>query len=350
MGREQLALGFVGCGGIAKAVAWLMRLNPGIRIAACMSPVPGEAEAFALKFRVPRAYTDLAGLLDDPDVRAWYIASPHDAHAPQLREAISRGIPVLCEKPLATTLEDGIDVCARARTAGVKVAVNYQYRYERGCRELIDAARAGELGDILFGSCTIPWHREESYFAGTWRASRQRSGGGTLITQGSHLLDVLLCAAGGRPVRAWGSTARRRFADIEVEDLAMGCVETDTGCLLSIASSAAATPERPATIEVYGSRATALWTASSPARLRVLGRRARGEGPRGAAASGIPPVRGVHAAARSMEAFRRWVTRGEEPLHGAASTLPVLAAVTAIYASAREGRRIDITPVPIGGA
>jgi UDP-N-acetyl-2-amino-2-deoxyglucuronate dehydrogenase len=342
MAREQLALGFVGCGGIARAMAWLVRLNPGLRIAACMSPVPGEAEGFAKKFRIPRVYTDLASLGADPDVRAWYLASPHDAHAPQLGEAIGRGIPVLCEKPLATTLEDGIDACARARAAGVKVAVNYQYRYERGCRELIDASRAGEFGDILFASCTIPWHREAGYFAGTWRASRQRSGGGTLITQGSHLLDVLLCAAGGRPVRAWGSTARRKFADIEVEDLAMGCVETDTGCLLSITSSAAATPERPATIEIYGSRATALWTASSPSRLRVLGTRARGPRPHGGTASGIPPVRGVHAAARSMEAFRRWVAHGEEPLHAATSTLPVLAAVTAIYASAREGRRIDV--------
>jgi predicted dehydrogenase len=344
MAREQLALGFVGCGGIARAIAWLVRLNPGIRIAACMSPVPGEAEAFAKKFRVPRVYTDLAGLGADPDVRAWYVASPHDAHAPQLREAIGRGIPVLCEKPLATTLEDGIDVCGRAHTAGVKVAVNYQYRFDRGCRELVDAARAGEFGEILYGSCTIPWHREAGYFAGTWRASRERAGGGTLITQGSHALDVLLSAAGGRPVRAWGSTARRRFADIEVEDLAMGCVETDTGCLLSVASSAVATPERAVTIEVFGSRATAVWTGPARSRLRVYGTRAR------AAADRLPPVRGVHPAARSLEAFRRWVIDGEKPLHEAASTLPVLAAVTAIYASAREGRRIDVPQLPTGGA
>jgi predicted dehydrogenase len=297
---------------------------------------------------VPRAYTDLAGLAADPEVRAWYVASPHDAHVPQLREAIARGIPVLCEKPLATTLEDGLEACRLAAAAGVKVAVNYQYRYDRGCRELVDAARAGAFGDILFGTCTIPWHREAGYFAGTWRASRERSGGGTLITQGSHALDILLAAAGGRPVRAWGSTARRRFADIEVEDLAMGCVETDTGCLLSVTSSAVANPDRAVTVEVYGSRATAVWTGPGRSRLRVHGRR----GPTapapaaGAAAAGAPaparPVRGVHPVARSLEAFRRWVVDGERPLHDAASTLPVLAAVTAIYASAREGRRIEI--------
>ena len=239
-----------------------------------MSPVPRRGGSLRAKFRVPRAYTDLAGLVADPDVQAWYVASPHDAHAPAAPRGHRPGIPVLCEKPLATTLEDGIDVCARARAAGVKVAVNYQYRFDRGCRELVDAARAGEFGDILFGSCTIPWHREAAYFAGTWRASRERAGGGTLITQGSHALDILLSAAGGRPVRAWGAIARRRFADIEVEDLAMGCVETDTGCLLSVTSTAAATPERAVTIEVYGSRATAVWTGPSRPRLRVYGSRA----------------------------------------------------------------------------
>mgnify|MGYP001148340469 CR=1 FL=1 len=143
MTREPLRLAFVGCGGIATAAAWLVRLNPAIRIAACMSPVQDEAEAFAHRFRVPRAYTDLAGLCADQSVQAWYLASPHDAHAGQLREAIRIGIPVLCEKPLATTLDDGIDVCRIARAAGVKVAVNYQYRYDRGCRALVDASRGG---------------------------------------------------------------------------------------------------------------------------------------------------------------------------------------------------------------
>ena len=340
MTRDRLRLAFVGCGGIATAAAWLVRLNPGIRIAACMSPVREEAEAFARRFHVPHAYTDLAGLCADPGVQAWYLASPHDTHAPQLREAIRCGIPVLCEKPLATTLDDGLDVCRLAREAGVKIAVNYQYRYDRGCRALVDAARAGGLGNILFGTCTIPWHREAPYFEGTWRASREHAGGGTLITQGSHALDILLAAAGGRPVRAWGSIAQRRFTGIEVEDVAMGCVETDTGCLLSVASTAVATPERAVTIEVYGSRATAVWTGPSRPRLRVYGARI---GRRGAS------VRGVHPVARSLEAFRRWVTLGEEPLTTAESTLPVLAVVTAIYAAAASGRQVDLPPLPTQG-
>ena len=68
MAREPLRLAFVGCGGIATAAAWLVCLNPNIRIVACMSPVRDEAEAFARRFRVPRAYTDLAGLCADRSV------------------------------------------------------------------------------------------------------------------------------------------------------------------------------------------------------------------------------------------------------------------------------------------
>jgi UDP-N-acetyl-2-amino-2-deoxyglucuronate dehydrogenase len=343
--HEPLRLAFVGCGGIASEAARLARRNPGIRVAACMSPVRGEAEAFALRFDVPHAYTDIDGLRADGGVQAWYLASPHDAHAPQLRDAIRAGIPVLCEKPLATTLEDGIDVCRLAREAGVRIAVNYQYRYDPSCHALVEAARAGELGDVLFGTCTIPWHREATYFEGSWRASRQRSGGGTLITQGSHALDILLGAVGGRPVRAWGSIARRRFADIEVEDLAVGCIETDTGCLLSVTSTAAATPERKVCIEVYGSRATAVWTGPARPRLQVHGDRIRAHRPPGV--ERLPPH--ARPLARSIEAFRRWVVLGEEPLTTAASTLPVLAAVTTIYAAAREGRRLAIPELPSSG-
>ena len=337
MARSSLGLGFVGCGGIASEMAWLVRLNPGLRIAACMSPVREEAQSFARRFHVPRCYTDLPEMLADPGVQAVYIASPHHAHAPQLHEAVLKGTPVLCEKPLVTSLEDGLEICGLARDRGVKVAVNYQYRYDRGCHTLIEAARAGELGEILYGTCSIPWHREASYYAGTWRASAEQSGGGTLITQGSHALDILLAAAGGAPRRAWGSTARRRFLSIEVEDLAMGCVEMSTGCLLSVASSAVATPERAVSIEVYGSRGTAIWSGPHHPRLRVLGARIR---------THRLPVRGAHSMARSLEAFRRWVALGEEPLTAAESTLPVLAAVRAIYAAAGTGHATEVPRLP----
>jgi predicted dehydrogenase len=138
-------------------------------------------------------------------------------------------------------------------------------------------------------------------------------------------------------VSAWGSVARRRFAGIEVEDLAMGCVETDTGCLLSVTSTAAATPERAVAIEVYGSRAPAVWTGPSRPRLRVFGARVRVR---------RLPVPGAHPVALSLEAFRRWVVLGDEPLTDAQSTLPVLAAVTSIYAAAEAGRRLDVPTFP----
>ena len=150
-------------------------------------------------------------------------------------------------------------------------------------------------------------------------------------------------------MRAWGAVAQRRFTDIEVEDLAMGCVETDTGCLLSVTSTAAATPERAVTIEVYGSRATAVWTGPSRPRLRVYGSRAGRRPPPVRQRTHARTVRGVHPVARSLEAFRRWVTLDEEPLNTAESTLPVLAAVTSIYAAARAGRTFDIPALPAPG-
>ena len=121
----------------------------------------------------------------------------------------------------------------------------------------------------------------------------------------------------------------------------MGCIETDTGCLLSVTSTAVATPERRVTIEVYGSRATAVWTGPSRPRLHVDGASIRTHRHPGF------PTRGLHPVARSLEAFRAWVMDGKEPLTTAESTLPVLAAVTSIYAAAEAGRAIDIPQLPM---
>ena len=223
--------------------------------------------------------------------------------------------------------------------------MNYQYRYDRGCRELVDAARAGELGDILYGTCThplAPRGRATSRAPGARAASaraaaRSSRRAATRWTSCSRPRAVGRCGRGARSRAAGSPTSRSRTSP-------WAAWRPTPGCLLSVTSSAVATPERAVTIEVYGSRATAVWTgpvAAAPAGVREAGRGA-------ARRRGSPalPVRGVHPAARSLEAFRRWVVDGEKPLHDAESTLPVLAAVTTIYASAREGRRIDVPPLP----
>ena len=332
-------LAVVGCGEIARYVAFLARLNRRIRLVACCGRTQADADGFAARFRIPCAYADYQVMMDREALDAVYLAVPHDLHFDMVRTAVEVGLPVLVEKPITRTLEEGQQIVRLAQEAQVKVGVNYQYRYDAGCYALAMAARQGALGKLHYGRCNVPWHREPDYFEqGPWRGQLARAGGGTLLIQGSHALDVLLWAMGSPPRVALGWTARRTFTQVGVEDLALGVVELESGALAQVTSSMIATPEQAVTVEVYGEEGTARYASHPFPHVRFLGKR---RGPRVPHAR--PPAWGLHALQRSLEAFRAWVVEGRPYLTPAEEALPVLAAISAIYRSARSGQKEPVS-------
>ncbi len=329
---STLKIAIAGCGDIARFVAVGCLLNRRITAAACMDVDAERARSFARRFRAGRAFDDYDDMLQNAGADAVYLAVPHHLHRPMIEKAIARGLPVFCEKPIATTMDDALAVCRLAREAGVKVGVNYQYRYDTGCYALVAAARSGGLGIPLYGRCNVPWHREAGYFSGSpWHASKEKSGGGTLITQASHIIDIALLALGGEPANVSGEAARRVFTDVEVEDLGMGIVGIAGGALLSITSSMIAVPGRRVTIEIHGSAGTGIYSGSDVMpKVQFLGTRVKKR---------RPPVRGALALFRSIEGFRRWVVDDVPYLTPAVSSLRALAVVEALYRSAKSGRR-----------
>lgn len=334
MTAQPLALAIVGCGDVARFTAFFARFNRGIRLVACCDTSLERAAAFARRYRIPQSYTSYDEMLRNAQLDATYLAVPHHLHAPMTLAAIAAGVAVLLEKPLARHSAEGREIVSAARAAGVKVGVNYQYRYDAGCYALARAAQSGALGEIRYARCNLPWHREERYFSGAaWHGRIETAGGGTLITQGSHLLDALLWAIGGRAVSATGYTARRVFRDVEVEDLAQGILEMESGALIEVCSSMVAHAERSVTIEVYGSRAAAVYRDRPWPHVRFSG--AKPPRPR-------PPGGRIHALQRSVEGFRAWVAEDQPYLIPASEAFAVLAAVEAIYRSAGSGRREPI--------
>lgn len=340
MSGAPLDLAIAGCGDIAAYTAGFARLGRDFRLVACCDPAAERAAQFARRFGIPRVYAGVGEMLAaGTRPHALYLAVPHHLHRDLALQAIAAGIPTLLEKPLAATLSDGLEIVRAAQAAGVKVGVNYQYRYDTGCFALARAAQAGSLGEIHYARCNLPWHREAAYFANSpWHAQLATAGGGTLLTQGSHILDVALWALGGRPTAALGATRRRVFTGVEVEDLALGIVEVAGGALVEICSSMVSRPGQALSIELYGSRGTARYSNRPWPHVRFRGVRA---------VSQIPPGRGVHALQRSLAGFHAWITdepstRGRPYLTPAAEALPVLAAVDAIYRSSRSGRREEV--------
>lgn len=345
-----MRLAVVGCGDIGRNLSLVAKLNRRIRIVGCADTDLDRARRCAA--RGTRLFTDYREMLEELRPDALYIGLPHDLHLEAVRTASSLGIDILSEKPVAEGLQPGLEAVALAEGAGVKYAVNYQYRYNGACNRLIRLAQSGVFGRIYSLRCNVPWHREEGYFeSASWHASKARSGGGTLLTQASHALDVALCAAAygevcsaERTERRWrasGAVRRMRFERAEVEDFAAATVELEGGPVIQLTSSMVSAVERSVTIELYGERANAIcWTAPI-GRLRVSRSKASPACDTldsGSVAFRRLDARGLHPFARSVEGFRRWVDGGPPHLCPGREALPVLAVVEAIYRSAESGK------------
>jgi UDP-N-acetyl-2-amino-2-deoxyglucuronate dehydrogenase len=332
---NKLNLAIVGCGDIAGFTALVSKLVRQVTLSACCDINAERAQAFAKRYGIPQVFKDYESLLNETKINAVYLAVPHYLHYEMIRAAVSAQKPVLVEKPFTRTLEEGITLVK----AGLrqKVGVNYQYRYDNGCYALVRAIQAGVLGRVHSIRINVPWHRTQGYFeSADWHKTIARAGGGTLITQASHFLDVALWALGELPVSAMGYTATPGF-DVEVDTLAHGIVETTGGSLVSISSTMAAARQQAVTIEAYGEHGTALYRDLPRPSVKFLGVKVRKE---------RPPERGVHALQRSLSGFSNWILADKPFLIPAASSLPVLAAVDAIYRSANTGQRSKVESLP----
>lgn len=323
-------IAIVGCGDIGGFVAIGCRLNRKINITACVDTSVERSESFAKKHRISRSYQDYRELFQHKDIDAVYLGVPHFLHHSMIIDCLENGYNVFCEKPVTVSLNDALDVCRKSRETGKKVGINYQYRYDHNCNSVIEACRSGELGNINYALCNTSWSRTEKYFSGApWHGKKAESGGGTLITQGSHIIDITLKALKSFPVEVAAVTDKKKFTEVEVEDFAMGIVKFENGAAMQITSTMAAEPEQKLTMDVYGSLGRAHYTGGDFSNIKSRGIKVKKR---------KAPVRGFHPLLRSIEGFRRWVKEDEPFLVPVEESLMVLAVVEAMYRSADSGK------------
>lgn len=328
---KKLKLGIIGCGDIGTDVARIVQFNKRIEITGCADIREERAQSYAARFKIPASFSSYTNMIDSIKPDALYLAVPHNFHFPILKEIINRGLPVLCEKPVTISIEDAIEITSLAHKKEIKVGINYQYRYDKCCYTLKQAADRGDLGKIYYTRINVPWHREQSYFEkSAWHSKLASAGGGTLITQGSHALDFMLWLSSAVPQSVQGVTAKHAFTNVEVEDFAMGTVTMSDGSYIHITCSMVATPQAPMTIEVYGSKGTALYQGSDIfPKISFKGVKVR---------SAKPPAKGFIALMRSIEGFRQWVVDDVPYLIPIEESIPALAVVEAFYQSAKSGK------------
>ncbi len=223
-----LRVGIIGVGGISQAHRDGYRAA-GADVVAIADPDSRNLEARARRWQVERSYSDFRAMFADGDVDVVSICAPTSVHAPATLAAAAAGVHVLCEKPISLDLEQGRTMIDACRAAGVVFMINHQLR-SHGAAEL--AKRALERGDI--GEVTHVRLRQAHDWAGAQQvrpsfSTRASSGGGTLLDNGCHLMD--LARYFGRDVEeVYARTATRKFA-VELEDTAHVSLRFVTGAI-----------------------------------------------------------------------------------------------------------------------
>ncbi len=254
MTRHRIAI--VGLGmAVAPHAKSLIDLKDRAEVVHAMSPSAVRREAFAPRFPFP-LIDSIAPVVADLSVTAVAVLTPPNTHLEIVRELARAGKHILLEKPLDVSSERAALLVAAAREAGVTLGVVLQHRFKPNAERLAAILRAGTLGQIVSCSTAIPLWRPQSYYDQPGRGSRARDGGGVLLTQGIHTLDLMLSLA-GPVVEVSGYARTTPVHRMETEDLVAAAVRFACGAIGVIDATTAAYPGGPERIELIATKGTA---------------------------------------------------------------------------------------------
>ncbi len=248
--------GIVGCGMIANFHARAINDIRGAKVVACFDAVPAAADRFAAS-QGCRAYHALEDMLADPEVDVVTVGTPSGAHLEPAVAAARAGKHVIVEKPLEITLRRCDRIIRECERHNVKLSAIFPSRFHRSSGELKRAVDQGRFGRLTLGEAYVKWYRTQAYYdSGAWRGTWELDGGGALMNQAIHSVDILTWLMG--PVAEitahTGLLAHERIA---VEDTAVATLKFASGALGVIEASTAAFPGYLKRIEVHGSEGSA---------------------------------------------------------------------------------------------
>ncbi len=247
-----LKWGIVGVAGIGASHAKALQNMEGVELFAACDIVPEALEQFCQQFNIPHRFTDYEAFLRS-DVEVVSICTPHFLHAEQAIAALEAGKHVLCEKPLAIRVSEADAMVAAAKKAKGKAGVVFQHRLDppvRTVKQLLS-----EIGTLVRGFYEGHHFRTMTYYRqGKWRGTWWGEGGGVLINQAIHDLDVLVYLL-GLPHRITARISNWGHEGIEVEDMATAVFEWDNGAHFAVHISSV-TSALPSRFEVTGTNAS----------------------------------------------------------------------------------------------
>ena len=348
-------IGLIGAGNISETHARAASAIPGVAIAGVYAPTRAHAERLSAQYGATACDT-LDRLLDHRPLDLVVVGSPSGLHAEHGIAAAAHGVHVLVEKPIDVSTAKADALIDAAARAGVTLGVIFQDRLKPGPQQLKTLVDAGRLGRPILATAQVKWYRSPEYYgASRWRGTQALDGGGALMNQGVHTVDLLLWLFG--PVRRVSARIATALHAIEVEDTAVAVVEFANGAVGTIEATTAAYPGYSRRIELTGSEGTVVLDGDRLASVDLIGSGgpggSGGSGGAGAAnaASGSsaatasassPVVADASAHQRVLEDFIRAVTSRTAPCCDGGEGRRSVALIEAIYASSRSNKAIDL--------
>jgi UDP-N-acetyl-2-amino-2-deoxyglucuronate dehydrogenase len=336
-------VGLIGTGNIAETHA-RAALAAGLTVEAIYGRTLDRAGSLCERFG-GTPYDSLDGFLAHPSVELVSICTPSGHHATQGIAAARRGLHVLVEKPMDVTLAQADALIAETDCAGVKLAVCFQDRFAVDLCAVKKLVDDGRLGKLLTVDARAPWYRPASYYASsTWRGTRELDGGGALMNQGSHTVDLLGWLLGD-VARVSGLTSTLRH-HIEVEDTAMALLEFVNGVRGTLFVTTAVYPGYPRRIMLAGTAGTVTIERDSLVAADFE------DGPvpglevkppmQDDGRSSTPAIGDISGHRALFDDFVRAIRTGERPRCDGRDGRRSLALIRAIYDASASGHPIDL--------
>jgi predicted dehydrogenase len=359
-------IAILGCGKVAHLHAKAIQNLPNARLAGVWSRSAKSAETFAAQYSVP-FYSEVEDLIKNENISLAIVCTPHPFHREPSEKAALAGANILVEKPLASTLEDADSIIATCRKAGVKLGVISQRRWYAPVKRVKEAIEAGKIGKPVFGTINMLGWRDRNYYdADEWRGTWKMEGGGVLVNQAPHQLDILLWMM-GEIDEVFGLWKNLNHPFIEVEDTAVAIIKFESGAIGNIIVSNSQKPGIYGKVHVHGENGASVGVQTDGGAMFIAGMSGILEPPvndlwtvpgeekileqwkaeDSAHFSSIDPT--VFYMERQIEDFLGAIENNREPLVTGEDGRRTVELFTAIYRSTRDNQPVKFPLQPENG-
>jgi predicted dehydrogenase len=342
MTERKRRIGIVGLGMAHKPHLQSLRdLGERAEIAACYTPSAERRENFGREHPDLSITDSLERVLADKSIDAVILLTPPTTHLDLVQRCAAAGKHVLLEKPLEVSVERALGPVESMEKAGLIFGVVLQHRFRAASRMLRELVTGGDLGPLLSGSASIRWWRSTEYFAQAGRGMKERDGGGVLLTQAIHTLDLFQSLTG--PVARVAAMAKTSgLRAIDTEDVVGAAISFRNGAVGTIDATTVSYPGFPERIELACENATAVLAAENLEVFYKDGRHVRHEGG-SAGGGGADPMAFSHEAHKALITdFLDALDEGRPPVVSGREALKVHRLIEALLESSASGRMVEI--------